>query len=156
MKKCNLKKSKCKIFAAAFKLISILFFIIAGQSNAFAQTTAQDTFATIYFLRETGYLGKAGAFKVFVNNDYLCKISDNRYITTTIEPGPHAVSAQYYGTTLKDNVEKFEFVAEAGKTYYFSVTQVTGAFVNNIFCEEVTEATGKNKLKGLRYDPDCR
>lgn len=142
--------------ASVLKKYLILFIILAGQIIAHGQTPSNDTVATVYFLRETGYMGKAGAFKVFVDADYICKVSDNRFISTTIAPGTHTVSAQYYGTTIKDNVEKFEFTAEAGKTYYFTVTQVTGAFVNNIFCEEITENSGKNKMKGLREDPDCR
>lgn len=143
------------ICSTTFKVIITLFFISASSKTLTAQTPNQDSVATIYFLRETGYMGKAGAFKVFIDADYICKISDNRYISITIAPGTHTVSAQYYGTSIKDNAEKFEFTAEAGKTYYFTVTQVTGAFVNNIFCEEITENSAKNKMKGLREDPDC-
>lgn len=144
------------ICVSTFKFILLFYSLTVFELNLNAQTNNVDNYATVYFIRETGYMGKAGAFKVFVDNDYICKISDNRFITTTITPGAHAVSAQYYGKYRKSHTEKFEFTAEAGKTYYFTVTQVTGAFVNNIFCEEITENSAKNKMKDLREDPDCR
>lgn len=145
-----------RLYVNAFAMAGLIIILFTSHTSTFAQGTEPQKYATVYFMRETGYMGKAGAFKVFVDDTYICKISDKRYISTTVVPGKHSVSAQYYGTSLKPGAEQLYFEAEADKTYYFVVTQVTHAMVNDIFCEEITENSANQKMKYLRADPDCR
>jgi hypothetical protein len=126
--------------------------------TGFSQTSAQTDSAqvsTVYFLRNTGFAGSAAAFKTFIDDKFLCRLNNKRYTIHTVPSGKHSFSVQFGGTTLKEKAERFELNLEPGKTYYIRVVFKTGAFVNNVYCEEITESSAKNEMGKLKEDSAC-
>ncbi|MBS4062923.1 MAG: DUF2846 domain-containing protein [Chitinophagaceae bacterium] len=138
------------------KLILLSIFLLTVTSFAFAQTS--DSVASkskVYFLRNTGYIGSAAAFKTFIDDQFLCRLNNKRYTVHEVPSGKHTFSVQFGGTTLKEKAERFELTLEPGKIYYLRVVFKNGAFVNNVYCEEITENTAKNEIALLKEDTKC-
>lgn len=111
----------------------------------------------IYFLRRTGYSGSGGGYGVFVDGNFACKLNNKKYIVYEVDPGVHYCSAQFYGKESKDNAEKLKVTTEAGKKYYISVTQEVGLVTSNVYCEEISEDSAKQKIEqGLKLDSNCK
>lgn len=119
--------------------------------------TAQEKVETgkIYFLRSTGFQGSAAAFKTFIDGEFVCRLNNKKYSIHEVSVGKHQCSVQFGGTKSKDNAEKFEVQVEAGKITYVQLVFETGLFINNIYCEEVTENTAKQKMLTMVEDDKC-
>ena len=55
----------------------------------------------------------------------------------------------------KEKAEKFEVQVEPGKITYVQLVFETGLFINNIYCEEVTENTATQKISNMEEDTKC-
>jgi hypothetical protein len=138
------------------KLILVSIFLLTVTSSAVAQTSDTVTSKSkVYFLRNTGYIGSAAAFKTFIDDQFLCRLNNKRYTVHEVPSGKHTFSVQFGGTTLKEKAERFELTLEPGKIYYLRVVFKNGAFVNNVYCEEITENTAKNEIALLKADTKC-
>ncbi|WP_140485847.1 DUF2846 domain-containing protein [Flavobacterium sp. GSA192] len=109
----------------------------------------------IYFLRSTGFQGSAIAFKTFIDGEFVCKLNNKKYSIHEVPVGKHECSVQFGGKTSKEKAEKFEVQVEPGKITYVQLVFETGVFINNIYCEEVTENTAKKKMEILVEDTKC-
>ncbi|APA00546.1 DUF2846 domain-containing protein [Flavobacterium commune] len=109
----------------------------------------------IYFLRSTGFQGSAVAFKTFIDGEFVCKLNNKKYSIHEVPVGKHECSVQFGGKTSKEKAEKFEVQVEPGKITYVQLVFETGVFINNIYCEEVTENTAKKKMEILVEDTKC-
>ncbi|MFN5135235.1 MAG: DUF2846 domain-containing protein [Chitinophagaceae bacterium] len=138
------------------KSIFLSFFLLSILSIVHAQTSdTTSAKSKVYFLRNTGYVGSAAAFKTFIDSQFLCRINNKRYTVHEVPPGKHTFSVQFGGTELKEKAERFELTLEPGKTYYLRVVFKNGAFVNNVYCEEITENTAKKEMESLKEDTKC-
>ena len=143
-------------------LIACLFIsqaCVYGQEEL-ASVVAKDTVSTetgtICFIRKTGFYGSAAAFKTFIDEEFVCKLNNKRYSMHEVAPGSHIVSVQFGGKKSKEKAEKFQIDVEPGKVTYVQIVLETGAFVNNIYCEEVTEKTALRKMESLKVDKKCK
>lgn len=109
----------------------------------------------IYFLRLTGFAGSATAFKTFIDEKFVCKLNNKKYSIHEVPIGKHRCSVQFGGTKSKEKAEKFEVNVEPGKITYVQLVFEMGAFINNIYCEEVTENTAKMKMEKMEEDTKC-
>lgn len=132
-------------------LISVLFI---GLINAQETVTTNQT-GKIYFLRSTGFVGSAQAFKTFIDEKFVCKLNNKKYSIHEVPVGKHKCSVQFGGQKPKEGAEKFEVEVEAGKITYVQLVFETGLFINNIYCEEVTENTAKQKMLTMVEDDKC-
>lgn len=147
------------------KKISLVLFVLAFTVQAFAQNAAEavdaivsqasDDTGTICFIRSTGFVGSAAAFKVFIDENFVCKLNNKRYSKHEVPAGNHLVSVQFGGKKSKEKAEKFEVEVQPGKVTYVQVVFENKAFVNNVYCEEVTANTAERKMKKLKLDKKC-
>ncbi|MBU0942041.1 MAG: DUF2846 domain-containing protein [Flavobacteriaceae bacterium] len=131
-------------------LISLSFNTIMQAQDVQAKETGK-----IYFLRSTGFQGSAVAFKTFIDGEFVCKLNNKKYSIHEVPVGKHECSVQFGGKKSKEKAEKFEVLVEAGKITYVQLVFETGAFVNNIYCEEVTANTALKKMEGMTEDDKC-
>lgn len=132
-------------------LLMSLSFNIAMQ----AQESKTSETGKIYFLRSTGFQGSAVAFKTFIDGEFVCKLNNKKYSIHEVPVGKHECSVQFGGKKSKEKAEKFEVQVEAGKITYVQLVFETGLFINNIYCEEVTENTATQKMKLMEEDIKC-
>ena len=133
----------------------VLFILLSFTSLTKAQNTEKVETGKIYFLRSTGFAGSAQAFKTFIDEQFVCKLNNKKYSIHEVPVGKHKCSVQFGGKKSKDGAEKFEILVEPGKITYVELVFEPGAFVNNIYCEEVTENTAKLKMAKMSEDTDC-
>lgn len=136
------------------KLIIALLLFLSATSAIKAQDKVAET-GKIYFLRSTGFAGSAAAFKTFIDGEFVCKLNNKKYSIHEVPVGKHECSVQFGGKKSKDKAEKFEVLVEAGKITYVQLVFEMGAFINNIYCEEVTANTATQKMKMMEEDTKC-
>jgi hypothetical protein len=110
----------------------------------------------IIFMRSTGYQGSLGAFTAFIDDQLVCRLNNKRYSMHLVAPGDHTVSAQFAGKKSKEKAERVSMRTEGGKTYYVQFIINTGMFVNNLYCQEVTENSARLILPSLKEDTNCQ
>jgi hypothetical protein len=133
------------------KMIALIVLLLIGISES---DLIQDT-GEVYFLRDTGNDGSAWAFRVFVDDDLICKLNNKRFSTHNISAGEHYFYVQYSGNNPKKDADRIKVNIEPGKTYYIELIQKKRAFTENIFCQEVTENSAKILLPRLKEDKKC-
>lgn len=131
-------------------LLSALLFSLIFTFTMSGQETGK-----IYFLRSTGFQGSASAFKTFIDGEFVCKLNNKKYSVHEVPVGKHECSVQFGGKKSKEKAEKFEVQVEAGKSTYVELVFETGLFINNIYCQEVTENTAINKMEKMEEDTKC-
>lgn len=136
------------------KLIIALLLFLWATTAIKAQEKVTET-GKIYFLRSTGFAGSAAAFKTFIDGEFVCKLNNKKYSIHEVPIGKHECSVQFGGKKSKDKAEKFEVLVEAGKITYVQLVFEMGAFINNIYCEEVTANTATQKMKMMEEDTKC-
>jgi hypothetical protein len=128
---------------------------ILPATKAQDDTAVNNSMATVYFMRSTGFAGSATAFTAFVDDSIVCKLNNKRYSVHTILPGKHKFTVQFAGKKSKEKAEAVYIETEAGKTYYIQMIFQPGAFVNNLYCQEVTESSAKTLLPAMKQDVKC-
>ncbi|WP_367769807.1 DUF2846 domain-containing protein [Flavobacterium sp. WC2421] len=137
------------------KLIIVLLMSLSFNIAMRAQESKTTETGKIYFLRSTGFQGSAVAFKTFIDGEFVCKLNNKKYSIHEVPVGKHECSVQFGGKKSKEKAEKFEVQVEAGKITYVQLVFETGLFINNIYCEEVTENTATQKMKIMEEDTKC-
>ncbi|WP_369753779.1 DUF2846 domain-containing protein [Flavobacterium sp. WC2409] len=137
------------------KLIIVLLMSLSFNITMQAQESKTTETGKIYFLRSTGFQGSAVAFKTFIDGEFVCKLNNKKYSIHEVPVGKHECSVQFGGKKSKEKAEKFEVQVEAGKITYVQLVFETGLFINNIYCEEVTENTATQKMKIMEEDTKC-
>ena len=137
-------------------ILVFTLFLASFSSSAQEDTTVNTTqTGTICFIRSTGFVGSASAFKTFIDEQFVCKLNNKKYSYHEVPVGMHQCSVQFGGKKSKEKAEKFEVEVTAGKITYVQVVFETGAFINNVYCEEVTENTAARKMENLQEDTKC-
>lgn len=131
------------------------FLFIALLSISSQVTLAQET-GKVYFLRSTGFQGSAAAFTAFIDGELACKLNNKKYSIHEVTPGEHKFTVQFAGKKSKEKAEPIVIDVEAGKTYYIQMVFQTGAFVNNLYCQEVTESSADTIMPTLKEDTKCK
>ncbi len=135
-------------------LVILMSNSLFGQDqNVSADSSSQN--GKVYFMRSTGFQGSASAFTVFIDDTLVCKLNNKRYSIHEVAPGTHHFSSQFAGKKSKEKAERIEINVEAGKTYYIELIFQPGLFINNLYCQEVTESSAKRFLPDLKEDKKC-
>jgi hypothetical protein len=140
---------------AFITLLFITTLITTFNLNAQEIEAKTEETGKICFIRSTGFAGSASAFKTFIDEEFVCKLNNKRFSFHEASVGTHSCSVQFGGKKSKEKAEKFEVEVKAGEITYVQLVFETGAFVNNVYCEEVTKNTAENKMKDLQEDDKC-
>lgn len=133
----------------------ILSILISLMVTSFVSAQENSQTGKIYFLRSTGFQGSAVAFKTFIDGEFVCSLNNKKYSIHEVPAGKHECSVQFGGKKSKEKAEKFEVQVEPGKITYVQLVFETGLFINNIYCEEVTENTATQKISNMEEDKKC-
>jgi hypothetical protein len=108
-----------------------------------------------HFNRSAGFQGSGAGFTAFIEGELAYKLNNKRYSIHEVQPGEHRFTVQFAGKQAKEKAEPITINVEAGKTYYIQMIFQSGFFVNNLYCQEVTEASAKTILSSLKEDINC-
>jgi len=144
-----------------FKNGEVEVFKVKLKSESNSELTQSDSAigvnenAQVYFIRSTGFAGSMSAFTAFIDGDLVCKLNNKKYSIHDITPGEHVFSVQFAGKKSKKRAEPIIINIEAGETYYIQMVFQTGAFKNNLYCQEVTGNSAKTVLIECVKDTKC-
>jgi len=116
--------------------------------------TVKPAAATIYFIRETGFVGTLVNFRAKINDSVVCKMSNKKYSIHQIAPGNYT----FYLTTWdmpKNKKNGLELEVEAGKTYYLRMVIKQKFFENVLYYQEITENSAAPLLAKCKLEENC-
>jgi hypothetical protein len=136
-------------------------FLITCSFGVFAQSRQSVTFdpaavmpedekGEVVFIRNTGFAGSAIAMRAFLDENLVCRINNNRFSKHAVKPGKHQFAVQYYGKKLKSKTAEVDINVEAGEKKYVLLVQHYGWIVNKVFAVEISEASAKMLLGGMK------
>jgi hypothetical protein len=131
------------------------FLILCFFLGTLTASQAQSNDATVYFMRYTGYQGSAISFTTFIDGQLVCKLNNKSFSTHKVTEGKHTFAVQFAGKEAKEKAELITINVEAGKTYYIQLILQNGLWVNNLYCQEVTESSAQTIFPKLKEDKKC-
>lgn len=132
------------------RLLLLTLVTLGSMNLSWGQETGQ-----IYFIRSTGFQGSLTAFTAFIDGELACKLNNKKYSIHDVVPGEHQITVQFAGKKSKAKAEPITINVKAKKTYYVQMVFQSGAFVNNLYCQEVTENSAQAVLPDLVEDTKC-
>ena len=131
------------------KTLTLAFALVALASAAQQK-------ATVIFMRDTGY-NWGGTFRVFIDENLVCKIHNKKYSIHELEVGEHSFIAQINDddVTDKSKEQQLKIKLEPGKTYYLALVLKTRFFAD-LFLQEVTELTWKQRKDKMQLEANCK
>ncbi|WP_316818318.1 DUF2846 domain-containing protein [Pedobacter nyackensis] len=120
--------------------------MILFLSGAFkSQETGQ-----IYFMRSTNNVGSLLAYRVYIDDQVVCHLKNQRYSVHNVTPGEHTVSIKEGGLGSKGVSRPMKIKVEAGKSNYMVV--ING---KDIYMQESVESSAQELLKRLAATTEC-
>lgn len=134
---------------ALFVLLALLV-----TTGLYAQSPTEET-ATVYFMRSTGVQGSISKVNAFIDGELVCKLNNYQYSKHQVAPGKREFVVQRNGKTLRESAPTIEIDIQPGQTYYVTAILETDFFVNQVYCQEVTENSAMVVLPRLQADEKC-
>ena len=134
-----------------FNLIVTLFF----ASLASAQDTTKVASGKIYFLRSTGISGSGSAFKMFIDDKFVCKLNNKNYSVHEVAVGKHNCFVKGGRKKPGEGAEKFVVQVEAGKITYVKLIYEIGVFEYYLYFKEVIEEIALKEIEKMSEDTKC-
>ena len=133
-----------------------LFVVLAllMATSLYAQNAEEET-ATVYFMRSTGVQGSISKVNAFIDGELVCKLNNYQYSTHQVTPGKREFVVQRSGKKLQETARTIEIDVQPGETYYITAILETDFFVNQVYCQEVTQNSALTVLPRLQADEKC-
>ena len=133
-------------------LLSFLFFLCF---TFFINAQHKEKTGKIYFLRSTGISGSGSAFKMFIDDKFVCKLNNKKYSVHEVAVGKHNCFIRGGRKKLGESAKKFEIQIEAGKITYVKLIYETGIFEYYLYFKEVTEEIALKEIEKMSEDTKC-
>ncbi|HYJ38022.1 MAG TPA: DUF2846 domain-containing protein [Chitinophagaceae bacterium] len=108
--------------------------------------------ATIYIYRVGQFAGSSANWAMFVDDQKICKLSNNKYIRVVVKPGKHTVSSKQGGIAIMKKETEVEIEAESGGEYFVACNWKTSFTRARLEMIEVTKGTGKKQMEKMSLD----
>jgi hypothetical protein len=108
--------------------------------------------AVIYIYRVGQFMGAGANWAMFVDEDKLCKLSNNKFMRVVVKPGKHMISSRMGGVGLFKKETEVEIQAEAGGEYYVACNIKQSFTRARLEMIEVTKGTGKKQMEKMTLD----
>jgi hypothetical protein len=99
-----------------YKLLILILLTFVNFINS--QDKESPKKGKIYFLRSTGLVGSAGAFKTYIDGELVCKLNNKKYSIHNVTIGKHECFVLFGGLKLNEKAEKCEIQVEPDKITY--------------------------------------
>lgn len=136
------------LFTTFLILVSISIFPLIGK--------AQKATAKIILIRQGVVEGNAVRSSIFMNEQLLCQLNNEKYSTHEVDPGRYNFHAQWGGLNKRSDTRgDIEINVEGGKTYYIMLNIVVKSLSRYLGLIEVTELTFEKLKPSLKLDEKC-
>ena len=108
--------------------------------------------AVIYIYRVGQFMGAGANWSMFVDEEKLCKLSNNKFMRVVVKPGKHMVTSKIGGVGLFKKETEIEIEAEAGGEYFVACNIKQSFTRARLEMVEVTRNTGKKQMEKMTLD----
>ncbi len=133
------------LLTAAFAILSLISVAQPGGDKS-----PDSTF--IYIYRAGQFSGSLANWTIFVDEQKICKLSNNRFIRLMVRPGKHVVSAKLSGVSVFKKGTEVEIDAENGNNYFVACNIKSSITRTRLEMIEVTKSTGVKQMEHMVLD----
>jgi hypothetical protein len=91
-------------------------------------------------------------WSIFVDEQKVCKLSNNKFIKVTAKPGKHVINSRIGGVEVLKKETGLEIEVEAGKDYFVSCNVKQSFTRFRLELMEVTKSTADKQMKDMAMD----
>jgi hypothetical protein len=135
------------------KIVFALLFLSSAMfisNSAYSRTDSDSTF--IYVYRVGQFSGAGANWAVFLDDQKICKLSNNKYMKLAVAPGKHKISAKVGGVGLLKKETEIEVEAEAGGSYYVACNVKSSITRVRLEMIEVTKSSANKQMEKMSLD----
>jgi hypothetical protein len=135
-----------------FSLLLTLSALMAFNTS-FARDPRRNNDSTFIYVYRVGQLSGAGAnWAVFLDDQKICKLSNNKYMRLQVTPGKHKISAKVGGVGLMKKETEIEIDAEAGGSYFVACNVKSSITRFRLEMIEVTKSSANKQMEKMSLD----
>jgi hypothetical protein len=101
----------------SIKPLILLAFILILSFNVFSQ----DKTGQVYLIRATGYTGSAVNYRMYIDDQLVCKLKNKSFSIHNISVGEHTVTVASGGISNGKKSTPLKITVTEGKTNYVSI-----------------------------------
>lgn len=131
-----------------------VFLVVFFMSCSFA-TWSQTGTGKVHFIRSTGFYGSAVAFRVFIDDQLVCKLNNNRYSIHEIPVGQHKILVEFGDRKGNLKTEPLVLDIKEGETNYIEITLFSKFGKTLFFCNRVSIYYIIRALPKCKEDKSC-
>jgi len=133
------------------KLYVLLAFLFTISLNGFSQEKT----GKVYLIRATGFTGSAVNYRLYIDDQLICKLKNKSYSIHDISVGDHTVSVVSGGIASKKKSPPLKITVTEGKVNYVSVVSTQSGYANKITCQEITQNSADPLLAKATENKNC-
>lgn len=93
------------------------------ESSASEEKVAENATSRICFIRDTGFTSYMIRYKVFLDNNLICKLANDSFSFHEVSPGTYNIAVQRFSSSLSDHTERLKVKVKPGSTVYVKIIQ---------------------------------
>lgn len=128
------------------KIFSVLLIAVSCLFSSFKP----EELGQVYFLRSTNNVGSLLAYKVYIDDELVCHLKNNRYSLHSIPAGEHTVSIQNTGLASHAKSRPLKITVLLDKSNYLVV--INGP---ELYIQEAVESSAQELLKRVAATREC-
>ena len=140
------------LFILTTIVLSLGLFAFKRVAHVESTTAPSADSAVIYIYRVGQFAGSTANWAMFVDEEKICKLSNNKYIRVVVRPGKHTISSKQGGIAIMKKETEVEIETEAGGEYYVACNWKTSFTRARLEMIEVTKGTGKKQIEKMSLD----
>jgi hypothetical protein len=138
-----------KFFFVSILLLTAIMISIAGYSSG--AKANQDT-CYIYVYRVGQFSGAGANWAVFLDDQKICKLSNNKYMRLAVTPGMHRISAKVGGVGVLKKETEVEIDVQKGQSHYIACNVKSSVIRVRLEMIEVTKSSANKQMEKMTLD----
>ncbi len=135
------------------KTLFVLLLVSSAMLASYSCYSRTDSDSTFIYVYRVGQFSGAGAnWAVFLDDQKICKLSNNKYMKLAVAPGKHKISAKVGGVGLLKKETEIDIEAEAGGSYYVACNVKTSITRARLEMIEVTKGSANKQMEKMSLD----
>jgi hypothetical protein len=131
--------------------LTVLSAVFISLKSSAMQSPSGDS-AIIYIYRVGQYGGAGANWAMFVDEQKLCKLSNNKFMRVVVKPGKHVISSKVGGVGVFKKETELEVETEAGGEYFVACNIKQSFTRARLEMIEVTKSSGKKQMEKMTLD----
>ena len=138
------------------KIFFVSIMLLTGilvSNTGYCKASGSDGDTTYIYVYRVGQFSGAGAnWAIYLDDQKICKLSNNRYMRLVVTPGMHRISAKVGGASLLKKETEIEIDAQTGQSHYVACNVKTSITRARLEMIEVTKSSAGKQMEKMTLD----